>query len=51
MLADLLELLQQDVDLTAPAPPPVVKDDNSRSDGGKLVGLTGVVEGGGVNRC
>ncbi len=46
MLADLLELLQQDVDLTALAPPPRVKDDNSRSDGGKLVGLTGVVEGG-----
>ena len=46
MLADLLELLQQDVDLNALAPPPRVKDDNTRSDGGKLVGLTGVVEGG-----
>ena len=27
-------------------PLPKVKDDNTRSDGGKLVGLTGVVEGG-----
>lgn len=46
ILPELLELLQQDVDLTALAPPPKIKDDNSRSDGGKLVGLTGVVEGG-----
>lgn len=46
ILPELLELLQQDVDLTALVSPPKIKDDNSRSDGGKLVGLTGVVEGG-----
>ncbi|MDA5498626.1 hypothetical protein [Yersinia aleksiciae] len=46
MLPELLELLQQDEYLTALAPPPKIKDDNSRSDGGKLVGLTGIVEGG-----
>lgn len=46
ILPELLDLLQQDVDITALVPPPKVKDDNSRSDGGKLVGLTGIVEGG-----
>ncbi|EOV0990474.1 hypothetical protein ACVQKW_12230 [Edwardsiella tarda] len=46
MLPELLELLQQEVDLTAFVPSPKVKDDNTRSDGGKLIGLTGVVEGG-----
>ncbi|EPK7409261.1 hypothetical protein ACVEIO_024065 (plasmid) [Klebsiella aerogenes] len=46
ILPELLELLQQEVDLNALIPRPKVKDDNTRSDGGKLVGLTGVVEGG-----
>jgi hypothetical protein len=46
ILPDLLELLQQDVDLKASAQPSIVKDDNIRSDGGKLVGQTGIVEGG-----
>lgn len=46
LLPELLELLQQDVKLNALVPLPKVKDDNIRSDGGKLVGLTGVVEGG-----
>lgn len=46
LLPELLELLQQDVELNALVPLPKVKDDNIRSDGGKLVGLTGVVEGG-----
>lgn len=46
LLPELLELLQQDVDLNVLMPRPKVKDDNTRSDGGKLVGLTGVVEGG-----
>ena len=46
LLPELLELLQQDVDLNALIPRPKDKDDNTRSDGGKLVGLTGVVEGG-----
>lgn len=46
LLPELLELLQQDVELNALVPLPRVKDDNTRSDGGKLVGLTGVVEGG-----
>ena len=45
ILPELLDLFQQDVDITALVPPKV-KDDNSRSDGGKLVGLTGIVEGG-----
>lgn len=45
-LPELLELLQQDVELNVLVPLPRVKDDNTRSDGGKLVGLTGVVEGG-----
>lgn len=46
LLPELLELLQQDVELNALVPLPRDKDDNTRSDGGKLVGLTGVVEGG-----
>nr|WDS96454.1 hypothetical protein VW1_00026 [Enterobacter sp.] len=46
LLPELLELLQQDVELNVLVPLPRVKDDNTRSDGGKLVGLTGVVEGG-----
>ncbi|HBS1665550.1 hypothetical protein [Klebsiella quasipneumoniae] len=46
LLPELLELLQQDVELNALSPVPRVKDDNTRSDGGKLVGLTGIVEGG-----
>lgn len=46
LLPELLELLQQDVELNALVPLPRVKDDNTRSDGGKLVGLTGIVEGG-----
>lgn len=46
LLPELLELLQQDVELNILVPLPRVKDDNTRSDGGKLVGLTGVVEGG-----
>ncbi|MCL9671373.1 hypothetical protein [Citrobacter sp. MNAZ 1397] len=46
LLPELLELLQQDVELKVLVPLPRVKDDNTRSDGGKLVGLTGVVEGG-----
>lgn len=46
LLPELLELLQQDVELNALVPLHRDKDDNTRSDGGKLVGLTGVVEGG-----
>lgn len=46
LLAELFELLQQDVELSALVPLTRVKDDNTRSDGGKLVGLTGIVEGG-----
>ncbi|EPH6761907.1 hypothetical protein ACS0ON_001417 [Cronobacter dublinensis] len=46
LLPELLELLQQDIDLNALVPLHRDKDDNTRSDGGKLVGLTGVVEGG-----
>lgn len=46
IMPELLELLQQEVDLTSGAAPSMVKDDNTRSDGGKLVGLTGIVEGG-----
>lgn len=46
LLTELLELLQQDVELNALVPLHRDKDDNTRSDGGKLVGLTGVVEGG-----
>lgn len=46
LLPELLELLQQDIELSALSPIPKVKDDNTRSDGGKLVGLTGIVEGG-----
>lgn len=46
ILPELLDLLQQDVEMAAVAVPIRVKEDNSRSDGGKLVGLTGVVEGG-----
>ncbi|EDT6715240.1 hypothetical protein AH006_001022 [Salmonella enterica subsp. enterica] len=42
----LLDLLQQDVEIMAKAIPEKVKDDNSRSDGGKLMGQTGIVEGG-----
>ncbi|WP_297119479.1 hypothetical protein V1599_08230 [Enterobacter sp. ECC-175] len=45
-LPELLELLQQDVELNALVPHSKDKDDNTRIDGGKLVGLTGVVEGG-----
>ncbi|UUR70664.1 hypothetical protein [Enterobacter asburiae] len=46
LLPELLDLLQQDVELNALVPLHRDKDDNTRSDGGKLVGLTGVVEGG-----
>lgn len=46
ILPELLELLEQDAELTATAPPRRYKDDNIRSDGGKLVGQTGIVEGG-----
>ncbi len=46
LLPELLELLQQDVELNALVPLHRDKDDNTRSDGGKLVELTGVVEGG-----
>ena len=46
LLPELLELLQHDVELNALVPLHRDKDDNTRSDGGKLVGLTGVVEGG-----
>lgn len=46
LLPELLELLQQDIELNALVPLPRGKDDNTRSDGGKLVGLTGIVEGG-----
>lgn len=46
LLPEILELLQQGLDLNALSPIPKVKDDNTRSDGDKLVGLTGVVEGG-----
>ena len=46
LLPELLELLQQDIELNALVPLHRDKDDNTRSDGGKLVGLTGVVEGG-----
>ena len=46
LLPELLELLQQDVELNALVPLNIDKDDITRSDGGKLVGLTGVVEGG-----
>lgn len=46
IMPELLDLLQQDVELMAQTVPLQVKDDNSRSDGGKLVGLTGIVEGG-----
>lgn len=45
LLPELLELLQQDVELNALVPLNIDKDDITRSDGGKLVGLTGVVEG------
>lgn len=46
LLPELLELLQQDVELNALVPLPRDRDDNTRSDGGKLVGMTGIVEGG-----
>ncbi|HGY5112478.1 TPA: hypothetical protein ACNV5N_000227 [Citrobacter freundii] len=46
LLPELLELLQQDVELNALVPLHRDKDDNTRSDGGKLVELTGGVEGG-----
>lgn len=46
ILPELLELLEQDAELTATALPRRYKDDNIRSDGGKLVGQTGIVEGG-----
>lgn len=45
-LPEILELLQQEIELNALVPRPKDKDDNTRSDGGKLVGLTGIVEGG-----
>jgi hypothetical protein len=44
LLPELLELLQQDVELNVLVPLPRVKDDNTRSDGGKLVGWTGIVK-------
>lgn len=46
ILPELLELLEQEAELSAIAPPLRYKDDNTRSDGGKLVGQTGIVEGG-----
>lgn len=46
ILSELQELLEQEAELSAIAPPPKFKDDNTRSDGGKLVGQTGIVEGG-----
>lgn len=46
ILPELLELLQQDDELTRMVVPIKITDDNTRSDGGKLVGLTGIVEGG-----
>lgn len=46
IMPELLDLLQQDVEIMDKAIPEKIKEDNSRSDGGKLVGLTGIVEGG-----